>query len=254
MSDLLVLGYHAVSEEWPSDISVTPDAFERQLTYLVRRGYCGARFHEAVAKPPGGKTVVVTFDDAYSSVMELALPILERLGLVGTVFVPTNFAAGGQRASWMGVDMYLDGPHAGELEVMSWQELGELAELGWEIGSHTRSHPHLTRLDDQTLVEELVGSREDCERALGMPCPSIAFPYGDTDARVVARTGESGYAAAAGLPHYRNLHQPEALNWPRVGVFFADGRGRFRLKVSPLHRRLRLLNSRVMSSPRVSTA
>jgi peptidoglycan/xylan/chitin deacetylase (PgdA/CDA1 family) len=253
MSDVLILCYHAVSKDWPTAISVTPAALESQLTYLVRRGYRGLRFHEAVIKPPAVKTVVVTFDDAYRSVLELALPILDRLGLPGTVFVPTRFASGGQLASWPGVDVYLDGPHARELAVMSWEELSNLSSHGWEIGSHTRSHPRLTQLEDQDLLEELVGSREDCEHRLGIPCHSVAFPYGDTDARVVATTCASGYTAAAGLPHFRSLHQPAALNWPRIGIFYGDGTGRFRLKASPTSRRLQTFVSRISSSsPRTS--
>lgn len=254
MTDVLILGYHAVSEDWSSDISVTPAALEKQLTYLLRHGYRGARFSEAVINPSAGRTVVVTFDDAYRSVLELALPILDRLSIPGTVFVPTRFAGGGLLASWSGVDVYLDGPYAHELAVMSWEELGRLASLGWEIGSHTRSHPRLTQLEDRDLLAELAGSREDCEHGLGVPCRSVAFPYGDTDARVVAMTGTAGYSAGAGLPRFRDLHPPAALNWPRIGIFYADGQRRFRLKVSPFGRRLRTLASRGVSSPPTSTS
>jgi peptidoglycan/xylan/chitin deacetylase (PgdA/CDA1 family) len=252
MTDILVLGYHAVSESWQSVLSVTPANLERQLTSLVRQGYRGARFHEAVTVPTAGKTLVVTFDDAYRSVRELALPILERLDLPGTVFVPTLFAGGEQLASWPGVDIYRGGPDEHELAVMSWQELAGMASMGWEVGSHTRSHPRLTSLESGDLMEELRGSREDCERQLGGPCHSVAYPYGDIDARVARATAEAGYIAAAGLPRAHRLHRPSALNWPRIGVFHGDGRGRFKLKVSPTGRRLRALGS--ASGPSVSQA
>jgi peptidoglycan/xylan/chitin deacetylase (PgdA/CDA1 family) len=255
MTDVLVLAYHAVSDDWPSSISVTPAELEQQLTYLVRRGYRGAGFHEAVTTRPAVKTLAVTFDDAYRSVLELARPILDRLDLPGTVFVPTRFAGGGELASWRGVDCYLDGPHARELAVMSWGELAGLSSLGWEIGSHTRSHPRLTQLEDHELLGELAGSREACEHGLGAPCHSIAFPYGDTDARVVAAAGATGYTAAAGLPRFHRLHQPATLNWPRIGVFHGDGPRRFRLKISPTGRRLRTFVSRAASSfPTTRTA
>lgn len=254
MPDVLVLGYHAVSRDWPSDISVTPDALEQQLTDLVRRGYRGARFHEATTAPPTSKTVVVTFDDAYRSVLELALPILDRLGLPGTVFVPTRFASGRMAASWPGVDVHLQGPHEHELAVMSWEELGSLATLGWEIGSHTRSHPLLTRLDDEHLIEELAGSRADCEHGLGARCHSVAYPYGDTDARVMAATRAAGYTSAAGLPRFHRLHRPAVLDWPRIGIFHEDGAARFRLKVSPTGRRLRSLMTRALPAPEDTTA
>ncbi len=239
MSDLLVLGYHAVSEEWTADLAVTPAALERQLSTLVRRGYCGATFHDAVSRRPSGKTVVVTFDDAYRSVRELALPILAELSIPATVFVPTRFAAGDALARWSGVEAHLDGPHERELTVMSWSELASLAAVGWEIGSHARSHPMLTQIADRRLSEELIGSREDCETQLCLPCRSLAYPYGDTNDRVISATERAGYTAAAGLPRARRLHSSSALNWPRIGVFINDGSTRFNLKVSPTGRRLR---------------
>src|SRR5262249_33779117 len=109
VSDVLILGYHAVSEDWASDLSVTPAALERQLRHLVKRGYRGARFQEAVTDPPAARTLSVTFDDAYRSVLALALPILDRLDLPATVFVPTRFASGDLLASWSGVDVHLKG-------------------------------------------------------------------------------------------------------------------------------------------------
>jgi peptidoglycan/xylan/chitin deacetylase (PgdA/CDA1 family) len=244
MSDVLVLGYHAVSESWSSDLSVTPGELERQLSRLVRRGYRGARFDEAVSAPSGGKTLAVTFDDAYRSVLELAHPVMEALELPGTVFAPTGYVD--RRASWSGVDVHLDGPHADELDVMSWEELRRLSSLGWEIGSHTRSHPWLTRLDDATLMEELDGSRAECERELGESCLSIAYPYGDTDERVAAAAGRAGYRSVAGLPASRRFHAPRPHDWPRVGIFHGDGDGAlFKLKVSHTSRRVRALTSRL---------
>ena len=56
----------------------------------MRRGYRGATFEDAVSAPPARRTLAVTFDDAYLSVLELGKPILDRLGLVATVFVPTD--------------------------------------------------------------------------------------------------------------------------------------------------------------------
>ncbi len=171
MSDVLILGYHAVSESWESALSVTPANLERQLASLVRQGYRGAPFHEAVSAPSTGKTLVVTFDDAYRSVRELALPILERLDLPGTVFVPTQFAGGGRLASWPGVDVYLGGPNEHELAVMSWEELAGLTSMGWEVGSHTRSHPRLTQLEDATLMEELQGLARRLRTRARRPLP-----------------------------------------------------------------------------------
>ena len=121
---------------------------------------------------------------------------------------------------------------------MSWEELEQLAEAGWEIGSHTHSHPRLPTLDDDALTDELVGSRQEIERRLARPCPSLAYPYGDHDARVVEAARLAGYESAGTLP--ARLKRPTGpLDWPRIVVVRADDARRFRLKISPLARKAR---------------
>ena len=109
--DLLVLCYHAVSPTWPAPLSVTPAGLRRQLEGLVRRGYRSATFTDAVVGRRTSPTVCVTFDDAYASVLREALPLLEELGLHGTVFAPTAFVGDEQPMTWPGIDGWLDTVH-----------------------------------------------------------------------------------------------------------------------------------------------
>jgi peptidoglycan/xylan/chitin deacetylase (PgdA/CDA1 family) len=237
MSDVLVLCYHAVSPTWDATISVTADTLERQLSRLVRTGWRGATFTDAVLDPPARKTLAVTFDDGFASVFEFAEPILTRLGLPGTVFVPTAFMQERQHLNWQGIEAWLGSPYADELRCMTWDEVRQLADRGWEIGSHTCSHPHLTTLSDAELREEMRGSFEQCSTHLGRPCRSIAYPYGDVDARVAALAKEAGYQTGACLAH--SLVSLGAHLWPRVGVWRDDSDLRFRLKISRLTRSAR---------------
>jgi peptidoglycan/xylan/chitin deacetylase (PgdA/CDA1 family) len=236
--DVLILCYHAVSERWPADLVVTPTDLERQLGLLAARGYRGATFHDAVHAPPAPRTLAVTFDDSYRSVLTLAAPILSRFDLPGTVFVPTGFAGGDSPMAWPGIDQWLGGPYETELLPMSWDELGSLAAAGWEIGSHTRTHPRLTEVEGVALAEELEGSRRECEAGSGRRCRSLAYPYGDVDDRVVEAARSAGYTAAGGLPG-PVLWPPIALRWPRIGIYRPDILARFRLKVSTRFRSLR---------------
>ena len=162
---------------------------------------------------------------------------MERLGVPGTVFVPTDWAGSAEPMRWDGVYQWLDGPHEHEMLCMGWDELRELADAGWEIGSHTRSHPYLTAVDDERLDAELRESRLAVERELGRPCRSIAYPYGDVDERVVEAAGEAGYRFGASLP--KKLGSRVPLDYPRVGVYHVDDLRRFKLKVSPFVRRVR---------------
>jgi peptidoglycan/xylan/chitin deacetylase (PgdA/CDA1 family) len=236
MSNPILLCYHAVSESWPAPLSVTPQAFERQLRVLSARGYSGETFTDAIRAPEGARTMAVTFDDAYRSVFEIAFPILSKLGHRGTVFVPSAFAGSEAPMAWPGIDQWLGGPHEPELLPMSWDHLRRLAEAGWEIGSHSRTHPMLTQLDDDAVARELAESRRECEEGLDRQCTSVAYPYGDHDERIVRAARAAGYETGCSL---YSRHPPEPLCWPRIGVYHPDDGARFRLKVSPVGRRFR---------------
>ncbi len=240
MSEVLVLCYHAVSPTWPATLAVTPEALERQLTSLVRRGWRGATFYDAVFDPPSPRTLAVTFDDAFASVQTLALPILERLGLPGTVFAPTAFISRRDRLSWPGIEHWQRSPHAAELIPMGWPQLGELTDRGWEIGSHTHTHPRLTRLEDDAARHELAQSRAECLQHLGQACRTIAYPYGDVDGRIAGIAERAGYAAGASLS--RRLEPLGPYRWPRVGIHHMDVWWRFKLKAARPSRRARASN------------
>lgn len=229
-SSRLVLCYHAVSDDWPASLSVTPELLHAQLRTLLRRGYRPQRFTDAVLEPTARRTLSVTFDDAFRSVLTHALPILRDLGIPGTVFVPTGHV-GGQPMTWPGIEQWAGGPHEAELAGCTWDELSQLAAADWEIGSHTRSHAHLTALSDEELDAELGESKAACEARLGIPCRSLAYPYGDHDERVVAAARRAGYAAACTLP--ARLHAAGALRWPRLVVSPVDNALRFALKTAP---------------------
>ena len=248
MSDVVVLCYHAVSPDWPAQMSVTPERFEQQLKLLVGRGYRGATFAQAATAPPHPRTVAVTFDDGLRSVLERAFPVLERLGLKATVFVPTDLV-GAEPLSWAGVERWAGSPYEDELRPLDWDELRRLQAAGWEIGSHTRTHARLTTLDDAVLADELAGSRERLAAELGAPCRTLAYPFGEADERVIAAAGAAGYDAACGLP--TSFRRASTLAWPRTGVWHSDGPASFRLKVA---RPVRLLQAsaafRALDRPR----
>jgi peptidoglycan/xylan/chitin deacetylase (PgdA/CDA1 family) len=218
--DIVVLCYHGVSSTWPAVVTVTPRNLEAQLSQFLRRGYCGATLCDALTAPRHERTLVVTFDDAFRSVLTVAFPILKRLGLPGTVYVPTAYPDTDKPMAWPGYAHWLGTPHEHELACLSWEELRRLRAAGWEIGSHTDSHPRLTSLDEKSLMRELRISREKCESEMGEACYSLAYPYSDYDARVVEATRQAGYALATTVAI--GSRPPLPLQWPRVIVARKD--------------------------------
>ncbi len=244
MSDLLLLCYHAVSESWPAALAVRPDRFEEHVFSLAHRSYVGITLTEALAgaSAPAGRAVVITFDDAYRSVIERALPILSDAGFPATVFAPTSFISTEKPMSWTGMDHWLETDHRDELVPMSWPELQELSDAGWEVGSHCRTHPRLTELEDPALHAELVESRTELEQRLSKPCLSLAYPYGAHDARVMSAAKLAGYSAAVATLPGRLRPPTGPYDWPRIVVNRVDSLPRFRAKTS---RPMRLAKSSI---------
>lgn len=228
MSDLLVLCYHGISETWPAATTVRPGEFESQLEYFLERGYGGATLTEALTVPPHEKTLIVTFDDAHRSVYDFAAPAMARLGVPGTVFVPTAYPDSGRPMGWEGYDVWLGTEHEHELACMSWEQLRELAAAGWEVGSHTKNHPRLSKIAEQPIKDELTESRSECEERMEAPCTSIAYPYSDYDDRAVRAAAEAGYSYAVTVP--TGPRPSLALQWPRVGVFNGENARRVGLR------------------------
>ena len=237
MADVLVLCYHAISPTWTEAIAVTPSALEYQIRYLLDHGWRPSTFRDAVLAPPDSKTLAVTFDDGFASVKTYALPLLDQLGVPATVFAPTAFMSGGQALAWPELRHWANTPDGGELAAMDWNDLGELAERGWEIGSHTRTHPHLLELEVDQLRAELAKSREDCASRLGCPCASIAYPFGEVDGRVSDAARAAGYLAGASLS--RRLERLGPYRHPRIWISHTDDPWRFRLKAARAIRELR---------------
>lgn len=96
---VVVLTYHRIDEPtsrthlWPALISATPEAFGRQMELIAQR-FTVLGMDELLAvgrgeRTLGPRTVMVTIDDAYADAAEHAWPVLRRLGIPATLFVPT---------------------------------------------------------------------------------------------------------------------------------------------------------------------
>jgi peptidoglycan/xylan/chitin deacetylase (PgdA/CDA1 family) len=222
----LVLCYHSVSDEWSHQLAVRRRSFERQLSSLLRRGFRPISATELAGGARRG--LHVTFDDAYRDVLDVG-PVLERLGVHATVFAAASFARDGRP---------LDVPelaaeaiaHPQRLATMNWDELRELARRGVEIGSHTVTHPHLTRLSDAEIERELADSRAEIEDELGRPCMLLAYPYGEHDARVQAIARRCNYEAAFAL--WEGSEPTDRYALPRVDIYRRDSLLRATLKTS----------------------
>jgi peptidoglycan/xylan/chitin deacetylase (PgdA/CDA1 family)/predicted ATP-grasp superfamily ATP-dependent carboligase len=225
---ILVLAYHSISDEWRHPLALTPRAFREQMLALRKRGYRAVTFAtaaQALIDPTEGPLLAVTFDDGFRTVTR-GREILDELGWTATVFVPTAAVEDGAPMRWL-TDT-TDPQRLPHVLPLSWTDVEALAEHGWEVGSHSRTHPLLSALSDAEAEEELGASRRELERRLGR-CSSISYPWGEVDMRVVELARAAGYRFGSGLIAES---PPGPMTVPRLAVSANDGPATFGLKTS----------------------
>jgi peptidoglycan/xylan/chitin deacetylase (PgdA/CDA1 family) len=135
-----------------------------------------------------GRPVVITFDDGYRDCINYAVPVLRQYGFTAVFYLVAGLM--GQPSRWLR-------PIKGfELDLIDWGTARELAEAGYQIGSHTSSHPHLADLSPEACEAELCQSRQILQQHLHRPVRHLAFPFGSFDESVRALAARAGYRSA----------------------------------------------------------
>lgn len=174
-----ILTYHSIDES-RSAISVTREAFERHVEWLGSGAVRVTTVDELMTLPDDADAVAITFDDAFESVATIAAPLLRERSLPATVFVVTEHV--GQTNSWGG----RSSPGIPVMPLLDWPSLARLSESGLTLGAHSRTHLDLTKVDLETLRDEIQGSVDTLERKTGVRPSCFAYPYGRANSTVAA--------------------------------------------------------------------
>lgn len=194
---------------------VMPSLFRSEMDFLTGRGWTSVPLAEVVERLTSGGSPLqngfsVTFDDGYLSVYEHACPALIERSIPATIYVVADMIGGVN--SW---DKKIGDR---EERLMSKDQIRELSERGFEIGSHTLTHPHLTELDDDSLRREITDSKHKLEDILGKEVVSFSYPYGSCDNRVLQATVEAGYKYALSTRLGKITSGVGIFEIPRVNV------------------------------------
>lgn len=179
----VVLMYHRFNENRFPSTSIRLDQFEAQLDFLQKNGYHVLPLTDIVDKlaqhqPLPEKTVAITIDDAYQSVYTQAWPRLKKAGFPFTLFVATD-----------PIDQHFP-------DMMTWEEIQELAAQGVEIGNHSASHPYLEKLPLEKAQADIEKAQKRLISMLKKAPTLFAYPYGEYDLAVVQAVKKLGFKAA----------------------------------------------------------
>ena len=169
--------------------------------------------------------VAVTFDDAYHSVLENALPILLEKKIPLTLFVPTNSL--GTRPGWITNERHRDAAE----RLLTSDELRFVQRTGGLIGSHSVTHRPLTELSRPEALAELTESRHVLEKILGRNVDSFALPYGAANADVLRLAAKAGYQRVYLSEPVNSRAGIDGPVYGRIGVAPSDWALEYRLKV-----------------------
>jgi peptidoglycan/xylan/chitin deacetylase (PgdA/CDA1 family) len=194
-------------------LSVAPELFERQMTFLRTLGYQGLSMTALQSYLRGertGKVVGITFDDGYLNNLTHALPVLQRIGFSSTCYCLSAML--GQANSW---DRHNGVPPS---ELMSATHLRQWVAGGQEVGAHTRHHVRLTEVDAPTAQKEIALCKTELEQFTGVAVNHFCYPYGQYTPEHVAMVGQAGYVSATTTERGRCHAGDSLLELPRVPV------------------------------------
>jgi peptidoglycan/xylan/chitin deacetylase (PgdA/CDA1 family) len=206
--------YHGIG----GDDGIPTRSLELQLTALrARRKIVPlAEAVQLLGRPEASSVAAITFDDGYRDFGELAVPILSKLQLHATVFVPGAFL--GRTNSW-------DAGRAAERPIMTGRELSKLETSTVTVGAHGLTHRRLSGLDRVALRAETEEARRIIEDACGVPVTLFAYPYGqadDFDRSAERATEDAGFIAACSTRFGRGSRSSERFRLRRVGIIPED--------------------------------
>ncbi len=206
---LPVLMYHHV--ELPENaatfkrtyLNVPPETFKKQMEYLNSKGYSSVTpfdlvnyFDNGVKLP--SKPVMITFDDGYVDIGDLAFPIMRELGIKGTVFIPTGLME--------------------NIDYLTWAKIDDMKASGLiNFGNHTWSHKNVGGTTSVVENEITIADTQLSDRGLNNP-KIFAYPFGLETKQGIIILKKMGYQLAFTTVYGRTQCEKKRFDLPRIRI------------------------------------
>ena len=172
MNNLLCLVYHEIDNDLKTGYSVSESQISEHLKLIKEQDLTVVTTND-LETSNNGKLLNLSFDDGADSDYKIVMPILEELNFKATFFITTGY---------IGKSGYMD-----------WEQVKVLKKKGFDVQSHTRSHPLLGTLNKEKIKEELKTSKEIIEDKLGVEVKAISLPGGSFNKSVLETAFNCGY-------------------------------------------------------------
>ncbi len=207
---LPILMYHHVgilpehADAIRQDLTVSPQDFEKQVAWLAHNGYSSVTLEQFLQSQEAGpplpkKAVVLTFDDGYKDVFDLAVPILKKYNFIGSFAIITRYV--------------------GNPDYATWEQISLAQSLGMEIVSHTQNHfdGKDPKYSSQFITDNLAGSLADLSLH-GIVTRVLIYPYGHYTPLYIKQAMEAGFAMGLTVHFGKVLDLANLMEVPRLRV------------------------------------
>lgn len=201
ISKSLILCYHNTGyDNW--NFTIRPEVLDTQLDWIKSNATIAPI--AAQLRPHTKPTVSISFDDGYKNMLSLTQPIIKKHKITPILFILGN----AKKANRIQLDN--DNP------LLTTEEIKKLINHGWEIGYHTNTHADLRVLSDKQLYQEIIKSKSDTEKKLGIEINYFAYPRGIYDKRVDTLMETAPYTAAFTVDGGHTEMSPDTKHIQRI--------------------------------------
>lgn len=222
-----ILLYHRVADERHESVSASIENFPRQISFLVKHFsiITMERLINSIKnrKPLPLNSVIITFDDGYKDVFTNAYPALKKHNIPAIVFVTTDY-----------MQSPVNSHQSAIYEMMSWDDIREMADNNISIGSHTVSHPKLSTLADNEIEREAGKSKDIIQRHINREVVFFSYPYGGRDFfndKIKEILKRQGYQCASSTVYGVNDLNSDLFELKRIPISYYEDETIFMIKV-----------------------
>lgn len=238
-----ILLYHSIdNSDLAKDkmgLAVPVKTFYKQMKYLKENEFFVMGLPELVGRITEEllipeKSIVITFDDGFRSVLTNALPILKEFGFTAALFVNIYFLERKLPESLYWHDW----------QTLNWKDIQLLHEAGMAIGSHAFTHRKLTKLSDGELKKEIVESKELIEKNIDSKVFTFSYPNGAFNNKVKKFLKNYNFCCACSSIEGLNNSHTDILSLRRTEITaFENTFLQFEKKILGSHDWLRFVRS-----------
>ncbi|MCX6811392.1 MAG: polysaccharide deacetylase family protein, partial [Candidatus Berkelbacteria bacterium] len=184
--------------------------FKEEIKYLSDAGYKTVTLSELFNDVPD-KRVVLTFDDGYKDVVINALPALKEHGFRGVAFIIVD--------------------NVGKPGHVTWDDIKKLKDEGWEIGSHSLTHPDLEVSSKEVAQKQIIDSKKILEDKLKTTIDFFCYPAGKYTETTISLLKSAGYVGAVTTSSGTKNYKTKIFELKRLRIVNTESLTSFKSKV-----------------------